>query len=76
MGFYADKMIKLLTRRTIRGKVNILIDMLFHRKGRAGYIVDEALHTLNEGKFSWHKFRKYGNAKRIFRIRKRKSRWF
>ncbi len=74
MGFYADKLVKLLTRKTLKGKTNILIDMVFHRWGRLGYVLDEILHTLNEGKFSLYKFRKYGNARRIFRIPGRK-RW-
>ncbi len=61
-----DKFIKLCTYKTPKGKMNILIDMLCHGHGRGGYIIDEVLHTLNEGKFSANKFIKYGNARRIF----------
>ncbi len=61
-----SKFRKLLTRKTFRGKMNILIDMTCHGKGWAGYVVDEMLHILNERKFSLYKFVRYGNAKRIF----------
>jgi len=67
-----------MTAKTRKGKVNYLIDMLFHGHGRVGYIIDEWLHTLNEGKFSWRKFKRYGNASRIFGIkrRRRRKKWF
>lgn len=45
--------------------MNILIDMVFHGHGQSGYILDEILHTINEGHFSSSKFFKYGNARRI-----------
>lgn len=45
--------------------MNILIDMVCHGHGQAGYLLDEILHTINEGHFSSSKFLKYGNARRI-----------
>ena len=72
-----DKFVKLLTRKTAKGKINILIDILCHGAGRLGYIGDQLLHMANEGRFSWYKFRKYGNARRIFGFKKRPwGRWF
>ena len=64
----AGKVSKLLTYKTARGKTNILIDMLCHGRGRTGYVIDEILHTINEGSFNPRKFLRYGNMGRIFGI--------
>ena len=62
-----DKFVKLFTRKTGRGKANILIDILFHGFGTLGYIFDELFHITVEGfSFSMRKFVKFGNAARIF----------
>ena len=58
-------LVKLMTRKTIRGKKNILIDMIFHGHGRACYLLDQIMHSLNEGRFSMQKFLRYGNARKI-----------
>jgi hypothetical protein len=54
-----------LTRKTGKGKLNILIDMTLHGLGPGGYVLDEIAHTVNEGRFSTNKFLRYGNARRI-----------
>ncbi len=61
----ADKLMKLFTRSTSQGKANIAIDMIFHGKGRGATVLDELLHSINEGGFSTGKFLSYGNGKKL-----------
>ncbi|MFP4029717.1 MAG: hypothetical protein ACLFWL_18215 [Candidatus Brocadiia bacterium] len=58
---------KLFSYKTIRGKLNILTDIIFHGSGRVAAIFDEIFHIIIDGGFSFTKFVKYGNIFRIFK---------
>lgn len=61
--YVVHKLIKASKRKTKVGKINDLIDLVFHplfgeTKGVAE-IVDFLLHSINEGKLDFRKFNKY-----------------
>ena len=59
----AKKLIRAAKRKTRTGKVNDLIDLVFHplfgKTGGAAEILDFIAHSINEGRLDWQKFWKY-----------------
>jgi len=66
----AKKIMKILKRKTTKGKINELIDLICHpffgKTCGVAEIVDFILHCVNEGEINLQKFTKY-NLKSLIR---------